>query len=292
VETARIAEITKKLDISDIDWQAAAAADLTSSEQFILTYFADIESQTIMYMRDLLHTSAAKDQDVLAFLGIWNYEEYFHGFALSRLMSECGHDLGESRIANVRKAGDLSTIYEPLATWLLSRVFDEAFVCMYMAWGSTQEMTTHQGYERIIATSQNPVLVELCKRINKQERVHFSWYYNNAKKRLEASSFNRKFTRFMLKNFWSPVGAGIKHKDEVARLFEELFPGEAGDQLAHDVDEKISALPGLEGLTIMGNYLEKKVYPLYGNTARVASDTAVETTVDDADKAEKERLAA
>lgn len=259
METARIAEITKKLDISDINWDEAKAAGLSEDERFILTYFADIESQTIMYMRDLLHTNAVNESDVLAFLGIWNYEEYFHGYALGELMKVCGNDLGEARIANVRKMGTLQTKVYPALTSLLSRIAKDKFVTMYMTWGAIQELTTHEGYERIQATSPNPVLVELCKRINKQERVHFSWYYNNAKKRLEASESAQKFTRFMLTRFWTPVGAGIKRTDEVARLFNLLFPEEHGLELAELVDSKIGALPGLKGISIMRDYLGANV---------------------------------
>jgi hypothetical protein len=47
---------------------------LTEDEKFVLTYFPDIESQTVMYMRDLLHSSAVDDPDVIAFLSVWNYD--------------------------------------------------------------------------------------------------------------------------------------------------------------------------------------------------------------------------
>jgi hypothetical protein len=75
---------------------------LTDDEVFILTYFSDIESQTIMYMRDILNTEGVLDPDVMSFLTIWNYEEFYHGRAIAKLLEECGHPLGDRRVETVR----------------------------------------------------------------------------------------------------------------------------------------------------------------------------------------------
>lgn len=257
MQTDRIIELTRKLDISDIDWEAGKQAGLNDDERFILTYFADIEAQTIMYMRDLLHTDAINDNDVLAFLGIWNYEEFFHGHALGKLLELCGEPLSNDRIAQNKRKSTFMDKFEALASSLVSRIFSRKFVALYLTWGAIQELTTHEGYRRIVETTENPVLKELCLRIMKQERVHFSWYFNNAKKRLEGSESTQRFVRFMLRHFWTPVGVGIKRPAEAARLFNELFPDEHGRQLAKTVDEKFAGLPGLQGISVMREYITK-----------------------------------
>lgn len=262
METKRVLEISSKLDVSDIDWAAAKASGLTEEEEFILTYFSDIEAQTIMYMRDLLHTTAIDDPGVIGFLSAWNYEEYFHGEALAKLLEVCGTPLAENRIAEVRRN---ATFGEKLLAWVtskVSRLLNDRFVTLYMTWGAVQEFTTHAGYQRIRETTKNPVLDEIVKRIMKQERVHFSWYFNNAKKRLEANPSHRKLVRFMLQRFWSPVGAGVKTDAEVARLFTDLFGEGYGDKLVNEVDHKIGQLPGLEGIQIMGSWFSGNVQPL------------------------------
>ena len=266
METSRVLEISSKLDINDIDWDAARAAGLTEEERFILTYFTDIEAQTIMYMRDLLHTSAVDDPGVIGFLSAWNYEEYFHGEALAKLLTECGTNLEENRIAEVRRN---ATWRERILAWVtskVSRLLNDRFVTLYMTWGAVQEFTTHAGYQRIREPTQNPVLDEIVKRIMKQERVHFSWYFNNAKKRLQANPSHRKLVRFMLQRFWSPVGAGVKTDAEVARLFTDLFGEGYGDKLVNEVDHKIGQLPGLEGIQIMGSWFSGNVQPLLGKS--------------------------
>lgn len=261
IETDRYLTNSCQVKGDDIDWNQAREAGLTPNERFVLTYFADIESQTIVYLRDLLRTRAGLDPDVIAFLSMWNYEEFFHGRLLGRLMKECGYPLEENQIARVRRRASLSEWIESLGATVISWIFDAEFPAVYTAWGAIQEITTLRGYEEIIRTTANPVLKLLCERIAKQERRHFAWYFNNARDRLAASSRARWLTRHLLDRFWSPVGAGVKSKQEVARLFSYVFRGERATWLAHDVDSKISRLPGLEGLTLMANYVKKQVEP-------------------------------
>ena len=254
MDVERYAELSEKVDLAGLDWTLARRVGLSEDERFILTYFSDIESQTIVYLRDLLKTKDALAPDVMAFLSIWNYEEFFHGRALARLLAECGHPLLERCTERVRAQARLSERLEALGGALLSRLFRDQFPALYMTWGALNELTTLRGYERIIETTANPVLAELCRRIAKQERRHFAWYYNSARERLLASRSAQRLTRLILRWFWSPVGAGVKSEAEVARLLRTLFPGPAAAGLAAAVDAKMAALPGLAGLTLMGRY--------------------------------------
>lgn len=270
MELERILNITHKLTIDDIDWEAGAKVGLSEDEKFVLTYFSDIESQTIMYMRDLLHTSAVDDPDVIGFLSVWNYEEYFHGYALAKLLEVCGVDLEGERIASLKKKATLMAKIESLAAKLISKFYDQPFITMYMTWGAIQEYTTHAGYQRMRETTKNPVLDELTKRIMKQERVHFAWYYNSAMKRLKQYPEHQKFTRRMLEKYWSPVGAGVKTNDEVKRLFSTLFGDENADTLVAAVDGKVAALPGMEGISIVADWFDNNIHVNSGLTQKAA----------------------
>ena len=55
-----------------------------------LAYMMDIESHTVIFLRDLLATRAAYEPDVTAFLSCWVYEELWHGEAFSRFLGEAG----------------------------------------------------------------------------------------------------------------------------------------------------------------------------------------------------------
>ncbi len=257
LETDRYLNVSAKIVVDDIDWAVAKAAGVTEDEIFILTYFSDIEGQTIMYLRDLLGTKAALEPDVVGFLSMWNYEEYFHGRVLAQYLKECGYDLERDRIARVRKSAGFSEVIESWGAKLLSTIFSNDFPAVHAAWGAIQELTTLKGYEELALRTTNPVLKTLCERIAKQERRHFAWYFNSARERLERSPRAQKLTRFLLTRFWSPVGAGVKSDGEVARLVRTLFQGESLDQMADSIDQKVGTLPGLEGISLMRNFLSK-----------------------------------
>lgn len=259
VDIDRFLASSEKLRIDDLDLADAARLGLSEDERFILTYFADIESQTIVYLRDFLHTRAALEPDVIAFLSMWNYEEFFHGKVLAELLARCGHPLEEARIAEVRGAARLREKVEAFLAAVLSKLFARDFPAVYMAWGAIQELTTLRGYEQIIATTRNPIVAEVCRRIAKQERRHFAWYFQSARRRLAASPRARSLTRALLRLGWSPVGAGVKSAAEVARAMGTLFPGAKGLELAATVDARMATLPGLEGLGLMHRYLAAAV---------------------------------
>ncbi len=253
----RYLTVSAKIETSDLDWAEAKRVGLTPDERFVLTYFSDIESQTIRYLRTLLQMKIAFRPAVAAFLTTWSYEEFFHGHALARLMAECGHPLEADRVERVQGKARFNEWLEAVFGPLLSRLFADQFPAVYMSFGAIQEMTTLRGYERLSASTRNPILKTLCERIAKQERRHFAWYFNHAKEYLDASGFARGLARKLLEFNWVPVGAGVKSEAEVQRLFSILFPSEHGEKLVREVDAKMGLLPGLAGIRLMQSYFEK-----------------------------------
>jgi hypothetical protein len=253
----RYISVSAKIDTSDIDWGEAREAGLTEDEQFLLTYFSDVESQTIRYLKVLLGMKIAFTPSVAAFLTTWSYEEYFHGYELGRLMSVCGSPLREDRVEYVVGKRRFNEWLEATFAPLLSRVFSNQFPAVYLSFGAIQEMTTLRGYEFLHRYTQNPVLKTLCDRIAKQERRHFAWYFNHARELLLGSNGSRILTRKLLEFNWVPVGAGIKSKEEVKRLFTTLFPGESARGIVREIDAKMGTLPGLDGIKLMEPYFER-----------------------------------
>lgn len=256
VDIDRYLSHSAKIQMDDLDWNAAVKTGLSADEKFILTYFSDIEGQTIFYLRDLLNTKVTADPEATAFLTMWNYEEFFHGQTLAHLLKECGHPLGTLRNAEVRRSSQISETVLSWASRIVSKILPDSFLALYMSWGALNELTTLRGYERLCDTTANPVLREICERIAKQERRHFAWYFNSARERLEKSSGARQFTKTMLRLFWTPVGAGVKSDTEVVRLIGTLFPDKHGEDLARGIDEKIATLPGLTRLKPMQNFMK------------------------------------
>ncbi|MDX2039748.1 MAG: acyl-ACP desaturase [Acidobacteriota bacterium] len=253
----RYISVSAKIETKDLDWEAAKQAGLTDDERFVLTYFSDIESQTIRYLRMLLQMKIAFKPDVSAFLTTWNYEEFFHGYELANLLAVCGYKLEENRVENVKGRARLNEWLEMLFAPLLSKIFYHQFPAVYLSFGAIQEMTTLRGYERLHSITQNPVLKTLCERIARQERRHFAWYFNHARELLQQSRAAQRLARRLLEFNWVPVGAGVKTPTEVYRLFSIIFPGEFGRQLVREVDAKMASLPGLEGIRLMEPYFER-----------------------------------
>ena len=248
------AALSAKIDITDLDWEEARRVGLTPAEANILTYFADIEGQTVFYLSELLKLKSAHDPDSLAFATIWNYEEYFHSQAIMKLLDVCGYGLETDRLSTVRTSAKLQAKVEDAVQVVLAKLFPKSFHALWMAWGASQELLTLRGYEQIIRSTQNPVLRILCQRIAKQERRHFAWYFNTAKKLLAKSKFSRRFVRFIFDKFWTPVGGGVKSAAEIADMVSDLFPGTTLAEVSANIDHKLGALPGMQGFDVMTRY--------------------------------------
>ena len=80
----RYLRASKRLDLSGIRWEEVPQHRLSDGDVMVLHYMMDIETHTVIYLRDLLATRAAHDPHVTAFLCCWVYEELWHGEASPR----------------------------------------------------------------------------------------------------------------------------------------------------------------------------------------------------------------
>ena len=250
--------VSQKIQTDDLDWELAAKVGLTDDERNALRFFADVEGQTVHYFLEVANLEVSRDPEILTFLTMWNYEEYFHGHSLNKLLEVCGDTKlkASERAAAVRSQARFKATLEDWLQRLMAKVVPEAFVSLWMTWGALQEAVTCKGYEAMERTTSNPVLAELCRRIAKQERRHFAYYYGQAKERLSESRFSQKFTRFIVSRFFSLVGSGVKTPEQMAYMLHKLFPGALLKDMTSYVDGRLAALPGMEGLTVVDEYSE------------------------------------
>lgn len=249
---------SERVETRDIDWAEAGKVGLSPDEIFTLTYFADVENQSLRYLRMLLDMKIAFQPDVAAFLAIWNYEEFFHGYELEQLMRAAGVHIEDDRRQRKQKSSRLNEHIEALLVPLLSRLYADDFPAVYLTFGAIAELTTLRGYESLASRSDNPALRTLAARIAKQERRHFAWYFNNAAALLERSPRAQRLTRTLLRLNWVPVGAGIHKPEEVQRLFRVLFyPRDDAREVIRGIDAKLASLPGLGELTLMQGYFTR-----------------------------------
>jgi hypothetical protein len=261
---------SRKVDLSGIDWAEVPKHPLSDGDVMCLHYMMDIEAHTVIYLRDLLATRVAADPQITAFLSCWVYEELWHGEAFSDFLRSYGIEVPAEP-----KLPDGST---PLPTrrnrWrevrvrigvgnglgivptMLGSLAARDFAAIHMMWGAVNELTTLTGYYALIRRTEHPVLHQLLRRVIHDERRHFAFYRAQAKARMERSAVARKMVRWVLSRLWTPVGAGVKSEEEVDALALYLF-GDCpeGREQARGIDGTIQKVPGLEGLTLIGDYL-------------------------------------
>jgi hypothetical protein len=284
---------SKRLDLSHLDWGEIASHPLSDGDVMCLHYMMDIETHTVVYLRDLLATRAAHDPYVTGFLSCWVYEELWHGEAFSDFLRAYGIEVPAepklpdgstpmptrpNRVRAFREQMGVGHKLFLLPTLLGSLVMRD-FVALHMTWGAINELTTLTAYHQLMRRSEHPVLHQMLRRIVQDERRHFAFYRAQARARLEGNRRAQRLVRLGLAAFWTPVGAGVKSDEEVDALALYLFgDSPAGRDGIREIDATIAALPGLDGLRLLEDRLDVALAraahrPGYAGTAAAAVGT-------------------
>lgn len=235
----------------DIDYDSFTSDPLSPETLRALQYFSDIETHTVCYLRDLLVTPSHRDPEITAFLTMWNFEEYWHGEVLGRVLRAHGIDMDSDHIRARREAQGTGDKMSPIYQALAANIIGEDFMAVHMAFGAVNEWSTHVAYGRMIARETNPELVKLLGRIQQQESHHLAFYAYQARMRLEHNRRAQKITRFVLKTWWTPVGSSVMPYEETCFVQNYLLGGPEGNKLLGYLDDKVERLPGLQGMNLV-----------------------------------------
>jgi len=241
------------LDAPSFPVEALRAQPLDAETVRTLRYMEGVESYTPFYLRSLLATPAAHEPEIGRFLSGWVYEETAHGLAIAALLEANGTPLGprptgrESWRERVTSAG---------TAWVARWRSD--FAAVHMLWGAINELTAVMAYRRLARLSGHPLVMDLCGRLARDESRHFSFYFEQARRRLAAPRTQR-LARFLVTRFWAPVGSGVHRDGEARFVAAHLFSGPEGAAAARKHDETIRTLPGMSGLRLLAHWLECEV---------------------------------
>lgn len=241
---------SRRLDLDGVDFDRVPDHPLSPAEIRCLTYMMDIETHTVVYLRDLLTTPAAYDPEVTAFLSLWVYEEFWHGEALARFLRAAGERFAPDRPGAIRRAAGARDLAGTIGKMLAARAVPD-FVAVHMTWGAINEISTLNGYQRVIAKTRHPILVELLGRIIKDERRHYAFYYNQARARLDGNRRAQRLVRWALDRFWEPVGSGVRPREETDFVVLSLFGDAGGQAVIREMEHDLSKLPGLGGMRLI-----------------------------------------
>jgi rubrerythrin len=253
----KFSETSVAVNWNDLDFSEFETNPLPEESLRALRYMCDVEYHTVCYLRDMLVTPSHEDEDVSAFMTMWNREEFWHGEALAAVLAM--HDVTvdyDALKASRLKLGWRDRL-DPIKQSVLGSLVGSDFVAVHMSWGAANEWSAITAYQRMADLEEHPVLAELLRRIAKQEARHVAFYTSQARERLAASAKARKVTRFALSRFWAPVGSSISSDDDVRHVMTHLMSGPEGRRAARKVDDSISGMPGLDGLTIVQDALDR-----------------------------------
>lgn len=223
-----------------------------------LRYMCDIEYHTVCYLRDLLVTPSHQDDDVTAFMTMWNREEFWHGEALAHVLGLHGIAVDFDELKAKRLKLGWKDIIDPVKQSLLSNIIGADFIAVHMIWGAVNEWSAIAAYNRLADLESHPALAELLRRIAKQEARHVAFYATQARTRLQDSKKAQTFARLALRKFWGPVGSGVLPDEEVTHVMRHLFSGPGGLTEIRRIDGNVSRMPGLAGLTIVENAMRSR----------------------------------
>ncbi len=218
---------------------------------FCLGYMMDIESHTIIYLRELLSTAVVEDASITGFLSCWVYEEHFHAQVLKRFLQSQGLTIDDRRFADLRRSKPADYLAQKIARLVSGTT--RHFPAIHMTWGAINELSTLTGYRALIGRSRHPLLATVLSRIIKDERRHFAFYFNQARLRLRPRAA-QLLTGVALRNFWSLVGSPVRGDTDARQLCAYLFGDEHGPRRLTQLDSMVARLPGLQWFDLASRY--------------------------------------
>lgn len=253
--------LTKEF-INEIPWHEVKNHSLDKRFVPVLLYMRDVEILTDMYYEELRRTPTGKDPAISKFMERWGVEETTHGEIIDRFLNEAGVETSKNWKNEVRQNVPRFYTFNTRILTTLTNLIGKQFTATHMTFGAIHEMSTGQGYRRLMKMANHPVLTEILTAIMREESAHTKFYLSVAKIELQKSEFARKVSRFIVNNFWTPVGQGAKPKVQTDYTISTLFSGSEGlEWIERNVSQKIQTLPGFNGLNTISERVKRIVAP-------------------------------
>jgi len=236
--------------IDKIEWGRVSDFPLDDRLIPVLMYMRDVETLTDMYYTELRRTPTGKDPVIGKFMERWGVEEVTHGELLNRFLAEAGHPSNALWQDEVRARVSRFYRLNSRAITSLTNLVGHKFTATHMTFGAIHEMSTTQGYRRLMKLAEHPVLTQLLNGIIREESAHTKFYLSIARLELRGNELARRLARYVIDRFWQPVGQGSLPKQSTHYVIATLFGGEDGRDIAQRaVSERIRQLPGFSDCT-------------------------------------------
>ncbi len=236
--------------IGEIPWREVKDHPLDERLVPVLLYMRDIEILTDMYHEELKRTPTGKDSVISKFMERWGVEEITHGELINRFLNEAGFETPGKWKEQISLDVSRSYNFYTRILTALTNCVGKSFTATHMAYGAINELCAAQAYRRLIEVADHPVLTHILKGIIREEAVHTQFYYSVARLELKKSNYAQNIARFIIKNFWQPVGSGARPDESRNYAIAMLFGSDEGvEWIERTVTGRVQKLPGLEGIT-------------------------------------------
>ena len=236
--------------VNSIDWSSVRHNSLDRGLVPVIAYMRDVETLTDMYYKELRRTPTGKDPVISKFMERWSTEEALHGELLNRFLAEAGFSSDEKWQDQIRNSVSRVYRFNSRMITILTNLVGTKFTATHMTFGAIHEMSTTQGYRRLMKLANHPVLTQILNGIIREESAHTKFYSSVARIELSESRLAQKIARKVIDHFWQPVGQGSLPKERTHYVISTLFSGFAGRECAkRTVSERIRQLPGFDDLS-------------------------------------------
>lgn len=236
--------------IANLPWHEVKNHHLDPRFVPVLLYMRDVETLTDMYQRELRRTPTGRDPVIGKFMERWGVEEITHGEVLDRFLNEAGHGTPLDWQERTRRAVTRAYRFNTYLLGLLTNLFGGKFTATHMAYGAIHEITTAQGYRRLMQLADHPVLTKILKAIIREEAAHTQFYWNVARLELRRSNFAAAVAGSVVEKYWNPVGQGSLARSRTEYVVRTLFGGAGGLAIIEaSVVDRVRQLPGFAEVT-------------------------------------------
>ncbi len=236
--------------IASIPWNEVRNYPIDKRFIPVLLYMRDVETLTDMYHREMMRTPTGKDPYISKFMERWGVEEVTHGEVLNRFLNEIGVETDEKWQDQVR--GNVPHFYNSYTYLLttLTNFIGRKFTATHMTFGAIHEMSTAQGYRRLMDLADHPVLTQILHAIIREESAHTKFYWSVARLELRKNEVAQRLARFVIDHYYAPVGQGSLAKKRTEYAIGTLFcDNESLDRLDKTVTQRVRQLPGFADIT-------------------------------------------
>ena len=241
----------------ELDLDAFVETPLSAATLRVLVQLQAVEHATMNHLRNVLVTPSHKDSRVTAFLTTWAFEKFWIADALGAVVGK--HDVAAitAQSAKHRVAASARRFFDrfsPIRESLVANHIGVDMIAVHMAIGSVDTWLSLAAYSRIEALEPHAELARTLERIRSIKERHLEFFVPQTEFRLEESAGARTLTAKRLKREMFPTGSNEQPHSENSYFFEHLFA--SAPHLLDEIDSRVDALPGQNGLSLMRKHLK------------------------------------